>query len=373
MWLWEHANWSEFLWDHDAFAEKLRHFHFKQGLMLGKVVSQSDDQLATMLDNLLANIVNSCAIEGEFLNAFSVRSSLANKLGIAENKPFPTTKETDGLAEIMLDVVENSDSDLTLKRVLRWHELLFPADSEALFSKIVGGKIRATRPMQVVSGRLDKPKVHFEAPPHNLLQAELARFFVWFNQSKQQKSLDPIIRAAIAHLWFVTIHPFEEGNGRLTRSITDLALAQGDKQSIRFYSMSVSLLENRKSYYQILEATQRGDKDITAWISWFIDMLDLTVGNVIAQVDQTLFKTQYWRQRNQSLLTPDQAKVLNRMLDGDFELGINAAQYAKVAKVSRATATRHLTFLAENNFVKKSLAGGRSTRYLLIYVSDQIK
>ncbi len=365
MWLWQHENWFEFTWREDVFAEKLRALRCKQGVMLGKVASQTDNEADTTLDTLLKNILNSSAIEGETLNAFSVRSSLANKLGISESQPFPTTPQTDGLAEIMFDVIENTNTSLTLERVLHWHKLLFPFDPNSIFSKIEGGKIRETSPMQVVSGRIDKPIVHFEAPPHTDLRQELAHFFKWFNDSKNNPTLDPIIRAAISHLWFVTIHPLEDGNGRITRFITDLALAQGENQSIRFYAISVSLLQHRKSYYEILEQSQRGSSDITLWIDWFISMLDESIQSVIDEVDQTIYKARYWRNKDQSQLNSEQVKILNRMLDGDFPHGINASQYQKVTKVSRATATRHLVFLFENDFLVKSESGGRSTRYLL--------
>ncbi|CEO42229.1 Fic family protein [Photobacterium kishitanii] len=364
MWVWQQDNWPHFRWDHHLIEPMVRQTRLNQGILLGKITCQSPNQKQNMLDTLLANIVHSSAIEGEKLNAFSVRSSLANKLGMTEDKPFPTTEQTDGLAEIMLDAVENLDAPLTLSRILTWHQRLFP-EGYTMFNPVIGGQLRGDAPMQVVSGRIDRPIVHFEAPQRTILEPELNTFITWFNQSKADTSLDPLLRAAITHLWFVTLHPLDDGNGRITRLLTDLALAQAEQQSVRFYAMSVGILANRNSYYDVLEQTQKGDLDITSWLSWFLTTLNTTFDGVLTEIDQTVFKTNYWRQIDQTKLTAEQVKVLNRMLDGDFEQGINTTQYHKVAKVSKPTATRHLALLVELGCLVKSGAGGRSTRYLL--------
>ncbi|EGA68818.1 hypothetical protein VISI1226_10832 [Vibrio sinaloensis DSM 21326] len=363
MWIWEQPSWPHFNWDKTVVEPLLRQTRLNQGILLGKMTSQPKDHNESLLDTLLANIVHSSAIEGEKLNAFSVRSSLANRLGLAEDHPFPTTEQTDGLAEIMLDAVDNLDAPLTLERILHWHDRLFP-EGYTLFNPVVGGQLRGAAPMQVVSGRIDRPVVHFEAPGRERLDTELAQFVEWFNHSKQDMTLDPLLRAAITHLWFVTLHPLDDGNGRITRLLTDLALAQADKQSVRFYAMSVGILTNRKSYYEILESTQKGDVDITSWIVWFLDVLNETFGDVLKEIERTVFKTNFWRHVDQTQLVQEQVKVLNRMLDGDFVDGINTSQYHKVAKVSKPTATRHLTALLEQGCLIKSGAG-RSTRYLL--------
>ncbi|OCP68350.1 Fic family protein [Vibrio parahaemolyticus] len=365
MWIWQQKSWPDFIWDNSSIEPLLRKTRLNQGILLGKMLCQPVDQTQSMLDTLLANIVHSSAIEGEKLNAFSVRSSLASKLGVSEESPFPTTKQTDGLAESMLDAVSNLEAPLTLERVLHWHTLLFP-EGYTMFNPIVGGKLRGEEPMQVVSGRLDKPVVHFLAPPRNVLEDELRVFIEWFNSSKTNASLDPLLRAAITHLWFVTLHPLDDGNGRITRLLTDLALAQAEHQSVRFYAMSVVILENRKSYYEILERTQKGDMDITAWLKWFLDTLNETFEAALKEIELTVFKTNFWRRVDQTRLSEEQGKVLNRMLDGDFPDGINTSQYAKVAKVSKPTATRHLAALVELRCLVKSGAGGRSTRYLLM-------
>ena len=363
MWIWQQPNWPQFNWDRAVVEPLLRQTRLNQGILLGKMTSQPQDQKESMLDTLLANIIHSSAIEGEKLNAFSVRSSLANKLGLTEERPFPTTVQTDGLAEIMLDAVDNLDDPLTLERILHWHDRLFP-EGYTMFNPVIGGQLRDSAPMQVVSGRIDRPVVHFEAPGREILDAELTQFVEWFNASKQDTTIDPLLRAAITHLWFVTLHPLDDGNGRITRLLTDLALAQAEQQSVRFYAMSVGILANRKSYYEILEKTQKGDVDITAWVVWFFDTLNETFAEALKEIEQTVFKTNFWRRVDQTKLATEQVKVLNRMLDGDFADGVNTSQYHKVAKVSKPTATRHLTALVELGCLEKSGAG-RSTRYVL--------
>ena len=248
---------------------------------------------------------------------------------------------------MMLDAITNLESPLTLDRLYQWHHWLFP-DTGFSLQSIQAGQLRGDEPMQVVSGRIDRPTVHFEVPPRNQLGPELSRFFDWFNQSRNDPTCDPLIRAAISHFWFVTLHPFDDSNGRLTRAITDLALAQADAQSIRLYAMSTVILENRKDYYNILEQSQRGDTDITNWLVWFLQMLEATIQASLAKIDRTLHKTRFWQQFHNAGLSEEQVKVLNRLLDGGekgFESGISASQYQKVAKVSKATATRHLSAL----------------------------
>ncbi|MFC3034146.1 Fic family protein [Pseudoalteromonas fenneropenaei] len=365
MWIWEQDEWPNFSWDKDRIEPKLRDVRLHQGVLLGKMLCQTENHKQSMLDTLLANIVHSSAIEGEKLNAFSVRSSLANKLGLSEERPFPTSPRTDGLAEIMLDAVDNLEEPLKKERILHWHKCLF-VEGYTLFNPVIGGQLRGNEPMQVVSGRLDKPTVHFEAPGRERLDHELDIFIRWFNESRLQPNLDPLLRAGIAHLWFVTLHPFDDGNGRLTRLLTDLALAQAERQSVRFYAMSVAILTRRKSYYDILEQTQKGQLDITDWLVWFLDTLHETFTNVLLEIDRTTTKTNFWRNIDQTLLTKEQVKVLNRMLDGEFDQGISTSQYHKVAKVSKPTATRHLTWLVELGCLVKSEAGGRSTRYTLM-------
>ncbi len=252
-----------------------------------------------------------------------------------------------------------------MERLYQWHHWLFPAD-EWTVQRLSVGMLRGSEPMQVVSGRIDRPTVHFEAPPRDGLEPQLAQFIAWFNQSQQDVMLDPLLRAAICHLWFVTLHPFDDSNGRITRALTDLALAQADSQSIRLYAMSPAILAHRADYYRILEQTQKGDTDITRWLVWFLDILDESLQQAMSVIDRTQIKARFWLRYQGTGLSQEQVKVLNRLLDGGeqgFEQGISASQYQKVAKVSKATATRHLADLVEKGCLYRLEGGGRSTRY----------
>lgn len=365
-WIWQQPNWPHFTWQAERLAALLRACSQAQGQLLGMIgAAGANASTQTELDALLENIITSSAIEGEQLNAGSVRSSLARRLGLASDQG--VSRRSEGLAELMLDATQQNRLPLTLERVLHWHHLLFPAEDRLLAHGIRVGELRGEEPMQVVSGRLDRPTVHFEAPPRAGLDAQLTAFFGWFDKSRNDNGLDPLLRAGIAHFWFVTLHPFDDGNGRLTRAITDLALAQGENQAIRFYAMSASILEARKGYYRILEDSQKATLDITAWLEWFLQTLLHTLEQAIKRIDRVLGKARFWQQHREQALSVEQVKVLNRLLDGPgFEGGINAAQYQAVAKVSKATATRHLGDLLEKGCLQKLPGGGRSTRYQVL-------
>jgi len=230
------------------------------------------------------------------------------------------------------------------------------------------GTLRGDEPMQVVSGRIDKPTIHYEAPPRLSLKQELDVFISWFNTSRIDFTLDPLLRAAITHFWFVSLHPFDDGNGRITRVLTDLALAQADKHSICLYAMSPMILERRSDYYDILEKCQRNSTDITLWVCWFLETLQASLKLSLDRIDLTLIKARFWRHFQSSGLSTEQIKVLNRLLDGGkkgVEQGISASQYQKVAKVSKATATRHLTDLLAKGCLERLPGGGRNTRYCI--------
>jgi Fic family protein len=364
-WIWQQPAWPQFTWQNDAIAPLLRSCIDMQGRLLGKIGSVDElSECQNILDTLLQNIVTSSAIEGEQLNVGSVRSSLARRLGIHEQGP--TNARSEGLADLMLDATQGYDRALTLQRLFTWHHWLFPAAQGTLAKAVLVGQLRDEVPMQVISGRLDKPTVHFEAPPRDGLEAQLAEFLDWFASSRDATNLDPLLRAGIAHFWFVTLHPFDDGNGRLTRALTDLALAQGERQAIRFYAMSVSILDDRAGYYRVLESCQKGGLDITQWLSWFLATLLRSLEQALTNIDRLLAKARFWQAHRADGLLPEQVKVLNRLLDGGprgFEDGINAAQYQAVAKVSKATATRHLTDLLDKACLVRLPGGGRSTRY----------
>lgn len=364
-WIWQQKDWPHFSWEQARIDPLLRDVRMQQGIVIGRMGSLDDDIIReTALDTLLQNIMTSSAIEGEVLNIASVRSSLAKRLGF--KSVVPTSSRSEGLAKMMLDALNHSNQSLTIERLFQWHHWLFPDTEQNVLHAVQVGVLPGDEPMQVVSGRIDKPTVHFEAPPRAILEKELANFIRWFNKSLKNAALDPLLRAAICHLWFVTLHPFDDGNGRITRVLTDLALAEADKQSIRLYTMSAKILEKRREYYQILEQSQRGTLDITAWLVWFLETLKESLHAAIHTIDLVLQKTRFWQHHRLTDLSVEQRKVLNRLLDGGekgFEAGISAAKYQKVAKVSKATATRHLSDLLAKGCLLKLPGGGRNTRY----------
>lgn len=363
-WIWQQPHWPQFTWQQTRLSEDLHATQQALNELLALGGAQLNDD--TQLDALLSNIISSSAIEGEELNADSVRSSLAKRLGM---QPMAATSDrSEGLAQLMMDVLNNHEEDLTLERLYEWHRYLFPKNENSL-SKMAIGQLRGDAPMQVISGRLDRPTIHFEAPPKAGLQTQLQSFIDWFNNSKNDANLPPIIRAGITHFWFITLHPFDDGNGRLARALTDLAMVQSHQQCLNLFSLSLAILHNRSGYYEILEASQKADLDISQWLDWFIKIVKTSIDDANKQIKTSLFKARFWQKHAGDGLNPAQVKVLNRLLDGGekgFELGINASQYQKVAKVSKASATRHLADLLAKNCLKKLEGGGRSTRYKIV-------
>ena len=371
-WIWQQPDWPGFTWSAERLAPLLRECVQAQGRLMGMASSVGSSLSAqSELDALLQNIVTSSAIEGEQLNVGSVRSSLARRLGLELNDGDNVSKRSEGLAQLMLDATQRFAEPLTLDRLLDWHEWLFPEQDGDLTTRAIRvGALRGDEPMQVVSGRLDRPTVHFEAPPRLGLESQLETFLEWFETSRNQSGPDPLLRAGIAHFWFVTLHPFDDGNGRLTRTITDLALAQGEAQAIRFYAMSASILEDRSGYYRVLETCQKSNTDITVWLEWFLQTLLRSLQQAMARIESVLGKARFWEVHRESELSAEQTKVLNRLLDAGergFEGGISAAQYQAVAKVSKATATRHLAELLDKDCLQRLPGGGRSTRYQIKY------
>jgi Fic family protein len=367
-WIWQQPDWPTFHWQPEDLAPVLRECVQAQGRLMGMAGSVGGSLSAqSELDALLQNIVTSSAIEGEQLNVGSVRSSLARRLGLQQVDGDKVSQRSEGLAQLLLDATQHYAQPLTLERLLDWHEWLFPEQDHALGARPIRiGALRGEAPMQVVSGRLDRPTVHFEAPPRQGLERQLDVFLEWFETSRNEVGLDPLLRAGIAHFWFVTLHPFDDGNGRLTRTITDLALAQGEAQAIRFYAMSASILDDRSGYYRVLEASLKATMDITRWLEWFLQTLLRSLQQAMARIESVLGKARFWQAHPQHSLSEEQTKVLNRLFDGGvrgFEDGISAAQYQAVAKVSKATATRHLAELLEKGYLTRLPGGGRSTRY----------
>ncbi len=366
-WIWQLSDWPNFHWQDAIIQPLLRAIRLNQGVLIGKTGAITNDaSVESALNTLLQNIIASSAIEGEQLNAQSVRSSLAKRIGFHLKQPYPTSDRSEGLAQIMCDAIYNLDTVLSLERLQQWHTWLFPNTTQSVLYSIDAGQLRGTEVMQVVSGRIDRPTIHYEAPPRKRLEHELNTFIDWFNNSVKNPTLDPLLRAAITHFWFITLHPFEDGNGRITRALTDLALAQDDRQSIRLYAMSHTILAQRKEYYHILEHSQRQTTDITPWLTWFLTTLNTSIQTSIDTIERTLIKSRFWQTFQTSNLSKEQIKIINIMFDDQeysFTQGISAAQYKKITKVSKATATRHLADLIDKGCLEKLPGGGRSTRY----------
>jgi Fic family protein len=356
-------DWPKFSWQVGELSQKLAAVRHKQGRLIGRMEQLGFNLRAeASLLTLTEEIVKSSDIEGEKLDREEVRSSIARRLGMDAGALPSADRNVEGVVEMMLDATEKYEEPLTKERLFGWHAALFPTGYSGMSKiKIGGWRDDTSGPMQVVSGPIGKSKVHYEAPVAGKLEKEMEAFLAWFNNSA---SLDPVLKAAIAHLWFVTIHPFEDGNGRIARAIADLALAQSEKSKQRFYSMSAQIRIERNAYYDILEATQKGDLDITDWLNWFLDCLDRAFDGAEEILGSVLRKASFWEKSRELALNDRQRKVLNRLLDG-FEGKLTSSKWAILTKVSQATASRDIDELVAWGVLKKDAAGGRSTSYSL--------
>ena len=314
------------------------------------------------LETLTLDVLKSTEIEGEYLNPDQVRSSIARRLGLEIAGSVESDRNVDGVVEMMLDATQNCFNPLTSERLFDWHAAIFPTGRSGMYKITVANwRSDSTGPMQVVSGAMGKEKVHFQAPDSSLVESEMSRFLDWFNKSSE---LDLVLKASVAHLWFVTIHPFDDGNGRITRALTDMLLAQSDRSSQRFYSMSAQIRLERKQYYEILEKTQKGNLDITDWIKWFLSCLLNALKSTDTILNRVLFKADFWTRHAKTIMNERQKKLLNKILDG-FEGKLTSSKWAKIAKCSKDTAIRDINDLINKNILKKDEAGGRSTNYEL--------
>ena len=357
----ELADWPDFTWDDGVLASVLAAVRHKQGRHLGKMEALGFELRAeASLTTLTDEVVNSSAIEGEHLDPAEVRSSIARKLGLdVAGLPEPG-REVEGIVEMMLDATRNFEAPLTAERLSSWHAALFPTGRSGMSRIRVGAwRTAESGPMQVVSGPIGREKVHYEAPAAERLEAEMESYLQWFNALQE---VDPVLKAAVAHFWFVTIHPFEDGNGRIARAIADMALARADETQERFYSMSSGIEAERREYYIQLESAQRGTLDITEWIAWFLSCLDRTIDGANETLTSVLRKARVWERINQSPVNNRQRKVINRMLD-DFKGHLTTSKYAKLAKCSNDTALRDIRELLARGIVAQNSGGGRSTSY----------
>ncbi|GAB4222976.1 MAG: Fic family protein [Gammaproteobacteria bacterium] len=365
MWIHKHQNWPNFTWDAEALASKLADVRYRQGRLLGRMEALGFElKREASLSTLTNDVVKSSAIEGENLNPEEVRSSIARRLGIDIAGLIPASRDVEGIVEMMLDATQQFSLALTKERLFDWHAALFPTGRSGMHKITVGNwRTLKTEPMQVVSGPMGKEKVHFEAPSADRLEKEMQAFLAWFSNGKD---IDPVIKAGIAHLWFVTIHPFEDGNGRIARAIGDMALARADGTQDRFYSLSSQIEIERKQYYEQLEKQQRATPDITDWLAWFLDCLRRAISSAKTTLGNVLFKAQLWDTINHDPVNERQRLIINRMLEDDFEGFMNTSKYAKLAKCSNDTALRDIQELKERGIFIQNPGSGRSTSYRLL-------
>ncbi len=357
------TEWPKFTWDHDALAVPLADIRYRQGRLLGRMEGLGFSlQQEAELETLTLDVVKSSEIEGENPNTDQVRSSIARRLGMDIVAAIPTNRNVEGVVEMMLDASQNFDKPLTEDRLFAWHAALFPTGRSGMRKIIVGAwRDDADGPMEVVSGPIGKERVHYEAPAAPLLVKEMAQFFDWANESD---GTDPVLRAALAHLRFATIHPFDDGNGRIARAIADWALARSEKSPQRFYSMSSRIRQERDDYYEILERTQKGTLDVTPWMVWFLVCLGRAFEGTEATLATVRQKAQFWQEHADVNINDRQRLLLNKILDG-FDGKLTSSKWAKIAKCSQDTAIRDIKDLVAHGVLEKDAGGGRSTSYSL--------
>src|SRR5580700_7164625 len=363
MYIHELKGWPRFHWSTEKLAEPLASVRHRQGRLIGHMEALGFDlQQEAVLQTLISDVLKSSEIEGEKLDAGQVRSSIARRLGMDIGALKPADRNVEGVVEMMLDATRHYDTPLTDERLFAWHASLFPTGRNGM-TKIKTGAWRDdnTGPMEVVSGPIGKEKVHFRAPEAKRLDVDMRTFLDWFNTSAD---IDQVLKAAQAHLWFVTIHPFDDGNGRIARAIADMALARSEDSPQRFYSMSAQIREERNAYYDILEDTQKGTMDVTPWMEWFLGCMGRAIGGAQVTLSSVLGKARFWARIKGVQLNDRQRLVINLMLGG-FERKLTSSQYAKRTKCSQDTAHRDILALVDHGVVVRNPEGGRSTSYSL--------
>jgi Fic family protein len=364
MYIHELPGWPGLIWDPEQLAAPLAALRYRQGRLFGRMESLGFGVRAeAWLDTLTQDVIKSSEIEGEILERDQVRSSIARRLGIDIGALAPSDRNVEGVVEMMLDATQRYDSPLTEERLFGWHASLFPSGRSGMHKIIVGNwRDDQTGPMQVVSGPLHQQKVHFEAPAASRIPQEMASFLEWFAAPSE---IDPVLKAGLAHLRFVTIHPFDDGNGRIARAIGDMALAQAEASPQRFYSMSAQIRTERNDYYLALERTQKGTLDVTGWLDWFLGCLDRAIEGADTTLEKVLIKARFWRTPEGEGFNDRQRKILNLLLD-DFEGKLTSTKWARIAKCSQDTATRDINDLTARGILARDPGGGRSTSYSLV-------
>ena len=362
----ESKEWPRFRWDEGLAARHLAPVRHRQGRLIGRMEALGFELRAeAVLATLTEDVLKSSEIEGETLNKDQVRSSIARRLGLDIGALAPADRRTEGVVEMMLDATQKYAEPLTEERLFAWHAALFPTGRSGM-TRIISGAWRddSSGPMRVVSGPIGRERVHYIAPRAARLEAEMSAFLKWFNH---EAVLDPVLKAALAHLWFVTIHPFDDGNGRIARAIADMALARSEQSAQRFYSMSAQIRLERNAYYDVLETTQKSDLDITVWLEWFLGCLDRAIEGAENTLSGVLRKARFWEAIKDQSLNERQRKVINRLLDG-LEGKLTSSKWAALTKSSPDTALRDITDLVKRGILVRDAGGGRSTSYSLAMV-----
>jgi len=367
--IWQSSDWPNWSYDLGALAPQISEVSLKQGMLLGRVIDLGLDLRAeASLSTLTEDVVKTSEIEGEHLDPHSVRSSIARRLGIDIGGLAPTDRHVEGVVEMVLDATSNYQEPLSQERLFAWHAALFPTGDSVLTPITIGNwRNDLNGPMQVVSGAIGKERVHFEAPSAGVLNAEISRFIQWANE---KNAIPPIIKAGIAHLWFVTIHPFDDGNGRIARAIGDLFLSRADNTPQRFYSLSAQIQQERKAYYKILEETQKGSLDITKWLRWFLGTLYRAISEAEDNLETIHYKSRFWQHWASHALNDRQIKLLHRLLDG-FDGKLTSNKWSLIGKCSMDTALRDINELIALGILEKMPSGGRSTSYQLAHKSSK--
>jgi Fic family protein len=361
--IYERADWPQFRWSEQKIAPQLARVRHRQGRLIGRMEGLGFRFKAeAVLQTLTEEVIKSSEIEGEALDRDQVRSSIARRLGMDIGALTPADRNVEGVVEMMLDATQKYAEALTAERLFAWHASLFPTGRSGM-TKIAAGRWRDDKsgPMQVVSGPTGRERIHYQAPVAKLVRAEMQAFLKWFNA---KSPVDDVLRAALAHLWFVTIHPFDDGNGRIARTIADIMLARSERSAQRFYSMSAQIRLDRKAYYEVLEATQKAALDVTPWLEWFLACLDRAFTRAEETLASVLKKAHFWDRHATTTFNSRQRELVNRLLNG-FVGKLTSSKWAKIAKCSQDTALRDIDDLVKRGILVKDAAGGRSTSYSL--------
>ena len=363
LYIWQQQEWPHMTWDGDRISSTLAEVNMLRGRLLGRIMTFGfNEKSLSMLDTMASEIVHSAKIEGEELNRDSVRSSLAEHLGLPYEGLPVADHYTDGVVDVMMDAVSHYGSTVDAERLFSWHGALFPTGRSGMYKITVADWRHGEEAMQVVSGPLGHQTVHYQAPDSDCVPAMMDDLFRWIDE---ERNIDPVVKAAVVHLWFVTIHPFDDGNGRLCRTLTELLLSRADNTSQRYYSLSSEILTHRKAYYEHLEQAQKGELDITQWIEWFLQMLRSAILAALQKTENTVRKMQFWNAHRATVMNDRQRKVVNMLLDG-FYGKLNSSKWYKINHCSQDTANRDIKDLIEKGILRRTDEGGRSTNYEIV-------